>query len=609
MKSKLSYSLRKLESPLDLREQLGSAPSVLVVWWYGGVVKNKRSRQPNVILVMRELFSDGSLGPHLLRNAPLTLLGYLRVGSIWQGGICRSVVGFETREFDIDFDTDGWELTSFYDMSRKRSEPPFPPEIYPLKYDKDRNSLLSFSVPHDGRLIIPCIEFFSRCYGQSQEVKRVLATYPWRDPSDPHSPFHPNIKVPETESDWHVSLNKKYKFVNDDARFVAWLKYSKYAQFCAKDIYAQMETAVKGSSDDRRGSIVHLSARPWHRQKVRIRIQGIPFNNNRSFLALRIIGYSHPAGPNIKLMSLRNNGRLEVTWDRDRSDALLKRKAIAGRDTESKLPITSNYDPDWSAPRRALKDHKLVELSHPDRDVMPVEDVKVGVDTGTRAVPRDSEKSDQTVDKYSTGDRYGDLDGVGEAALSSRLEPESKGILLDMWESFVHLKRRFPAKIKRVDWFTFEKGFNDSGVPELIKLRRLSRYKKVKGEIRKWPYLDEGGLTLRGALVIRILTKDKPIYLVEIQRRPERVKKEGAPDEWREESMSGLCFSVSSYNEFEQWLKNVLSEIRYELGVFKRIAEKCPGDAVCFSHVPSDVERPSYAPAARNALKKMGVKL
>ncbi|NWO07095.1 MAG: hypothetical protein HLX50_15790 [Alteromonadaceae bacterium] len=537
----------------------------------------------------------------------MTLLGFLRIGSIWEGGICRRVVGFETREFDIDFDADGWELTSFYEVSRRASERPFPLDIYPLKYDKDRNSLLSFSVSLDGRLIIPCIELFSRCYGQSQEVKRVLTAYRWREPSDPHSPFHPNIRIPESESDWHVSLNKRYKFVNADARFLAWLKYNEHTQFCAKSIYAQMEKAVKGYGYDEKGSIVHLSVLPWHDQKVRIRVQGIPFNNGRSFLALRIVGCSAPAGPNIKLMSLRSDGRLEVTWDRDRNDALLKRKARSGRYAESKLPITSDYDPDWSAPRRVLRDHKLVELSHPDRDVVPVEDVKVGLGTTTRPASRNWEKSDQAAEKYSTGDRYGDRDGVGEAALSSRLEQESKGILLDMWESFVHLKRRFPNKINRVDWFTFEKGFRDSGAPQLIKLKKLPRYKKVKGEVRKWPYLNEGGLTLRGALVIRVVTEDKTIYVVEIQRRLERVK--GAPSEWKEESMSGLCFSVSNYNEFERWLKTVLSKVRYELGVFKRIAEQCPGDADWFVHVRTEAESIPYEPTARNALKKMGVKL
>ncbi|RRQ23198.1 hypothetical protein D5687_08730 [Guyparkeria sp. SCN-R1] len=184
---------------------------------------------------------------------------------------------------------------------------------------------------------------------------------------------------------------------------------------------------------------------------------------------------------------------------------------------------------------------------------------------------------------------------------------ESQGKLRDMWEAAQHLQHAFPERIQSVAWFAFEGGFQRIGHPKLIQIAPFSQSAKVSGSTRKWPFLDKEATQPRGALVMRIQVDEQDLYVVEIQRRT-RPKADGS-GEFSEESMSGLCFHLDSETDLEEWLRILLSRIRYSEGVFKGLVGSCPGDADTFAHSKSKNDTVPCEAAARNALRKMGVKL
>ena len=151
-----------------------------MTWWYCGIYENQKAKsQPNVLIAFREVL-DGNLSDNvILRRVPLTALGQITVGSIWKDGICRSGVDFTAQDFEIDFRSDGWHFASFDHAFRNDTEPPYPQNIHTLQFTRDKNWLIEFKLSSGGKLVVPCLEYFSRCYGRPQELNRILATYPW----------------------------------------------------------------------------------------------------------------------------------------------------------------------------------------------------------------------------------------------------------------------------------------------------------------------------------------------------------------------------------------------------------------------------------------------
>ena len=76
-----------------------------------------------------------------------------------------------------------------------------------------------------------------------------------------------------------------------------------------------------------------------------------------------------------------------------------------------------------------------------------------------------------------------------------------------------------------------------------------------------------------------------------------------------EETISGLCFVLDDDAVFDEWLRRLLSEIRYKKGIFKKVLNRCPGHADAFVHRRSTNDSVFCEAAAKNALRKMGLKL
>ncbi|WP_415258485.1 hypothetical protein [Thauera phenylacetica] len=566
----------------------------LVVWWYGPLVKNHRAQSvPKVVVFFRELGADGSLGRIVRRETALTHLGLLRIGSVWNKGISKALIDLPTVTFDVSFSSGGWRIISPYGaVHDERRSNPIPADDYPLKFSPDKNHLLDFSLADDRNLVIPCMEFFVRYYGRSEEVPRVLATYPWEEVQKRlFKPFDQPIR----QGTWPVKLAKRMR--NGDTVFLAHVLHDPYARKLAKSIYGQIESAFQAEAP-----YVFLKVAPWFRGATRVKVAGIPIDGGRTFLGLRVVGGSGPLGDTIHRDRDRpgNAGGVEPPLPgHDHGGGLSLRSLTRLPDI---LDLTDDEEPDHGSSSLDIQEEDFEELGEP-RVIVDVQRANQGKSGG-----RPHGKGEEIT--FSTGEPHGSGKGVGYASIHACAVLESHGTLRDMWSAVLYLKTCKPDAVKAVEWFTFEDGFKDDPEPKLIAFEPFEEDEEgLDAETTRWPYYDPGLEVLRGALVIRVTVLGEPLYLFEIQRRPVR-KKDGLGNfKDGEESFKGLVFRVDGQERLVPWLRTLMNETRRVKGVVARLTGLCAGLADSFKHAPSkDQQRPCEA-AVRNALRKVGVEI
>lgn len=603
---RLERNLKRITSTLSLKEQLYGNTKKWVTWWYSGIYKNPRADSvPHVLVAFRELSDTGELSEQsYFRRVPLTALGQLRVGSIWLEGECLQEVVYDTECFDVNFSQDGWQLNSFQFASQHESHPPFPREIYPLHYERDRNWLIDFQIGTEGTLIVPCLEFFSRCYGRSHELKRVLATYPWHGTNGgTDNRLYAPLDQPREDGKWKVKLKKR--LVNGDVVFLAHAKYDRYTEVCAKQIYAQIETA-----HDPKGKFpTFIKVLPWFRGEARLKVRGIWFNDKKSFLALQVLGCSDPAGVLIERnRENRNNANRPAdpnnpgsAWSGAPDRTIVRPPEI--------IDLTDELEPDHGAGPVEIQDPDF-EVLGPPRLVVDYRDDQAKNSGGLKTLGTDT-------DTFSTGEPNGDGKGVGYASIHARPVLESQGTLRDMWNALLEYHRRFPKLITKVEWFTFEDRYQTTVEPKLIGIREFSKEEllspfpeEVTTSIRTWPYMDAVTKSeMRGVLVARVKIGDTHFHILEIQRRPRKKKEDGIVKD-SEESFQGFIFTIKNEEEVEEYLHDFLSDVRYVKGVVQHLVNSCPGKAASFNHSKADNPNFPCESAIRNALeRKMGISL
>lgn len=602
MPERLEWNLKRASSSLQLKDSLTENSENWVVWWYCGIYKNQQAgSQPNVLVAFRELLDSGYLSDSfILRRVPLTTLGHVRLGSVWKSGICRQEIEFDTHEFDVDYRTGNWQFSSFQYANQNNIPPPFPPSLYPLQYKRDRNWVIEFNLSSGGKLVLPCLEFFSRCYGRSAELRRVLATYPWRgtDGGSGNRLYAP-LDQPEEKGKWKVKLRQR--MVNGDALFLAHVKYDSYAEHRAKGIYAQIEAQHDPSGKHP----IFLTAGPWYKEPARLKVRGIWFDNGKSFLGLQIVGASDPGGvPIERNRDNRNNAEQPAgitagrqAWQGAPECATAKPSQI--------IDLTRDAEPDRGGEGLGIEEPEF-ELLGAQRLITNYRDKQA---RGSAAIKVKGGASGS----YSTGESFGEGKGVGYASIRTEPIMESQGVMRDMWNAMEFLRELYPRKIYKVEWFTFEDGYRSDKEPKLIALEPFSTQeligegKELPTATQNWPYMDRHRSELRGVLVARLSLARKTIHIVEIQRR-RKGKASGSPQD-TEEHFKGLVFVLDDQKHFASWLRKLLSRVRYAHGVLQKLEKQCPGEAASFSHRPARNERVPCEGAVRLALKKVGFHL
>lgn len=579
--------LRKRTTLLQM-EALASQPHELVVWWYGGIVRNNLAKSvPKVAVFFRTIDSHGYLGTHVRIDLALTNLGLLRIGTIWQAGKCTSEILFDASQatFDLDFTEGRWEFVSPSQKTALPGEPPIRHEDYPLRYANDRNWLLRFPLKDGKTLLVPCLEFYTRLYGFNTQIRRDLAILPWEECA---KRFYAPPSEQATADLWPVSLTQKMR--NKDAVFLSHLYHDDYARKAAKSIYAQIASQQQGS-----GSPVFLQVMPWFEGKAKMKVQGRWINDGKTFLALRILGSSEPGGP--RILCNRPSPDYGVTL------ITFPLQANEKPDTRviSKPPMTAVLTDDEEPDLRS----RIVDIEEPDFEILG----KRRTVTRTKTMPSASSpvRSEPGPDasRVSTGDGYGKGKGVGHAQLHTRLTIEAHGTLRGMWDALVHLKNTEPDLISMVEWFTFKDGFSAMGPPRMISLNAFEDDDPINNTIKNWVYSDTQSKTLRGVLVMRAKTVHGHIYILEIERRIRHTADAHGQPKATEESFKGLVTAISDEVQFKQWLPGFLSQLRGVKGIVQKLLDDCPDRSSVFNHTSTEKDTLPLETTVRNAIRKV----
>lgn len=591
-----NHKFRRITKVVRLKVNLKDNDHKLMVWSYCGIYKNHRDQsQPNVLVAFRELTAGGLSDQVTFRRLPLTSLGQLRIGTVWQNNVCCAEVILDSPQepFSIDFTKGAWKCTTFSEAIENDLPPPYPPNIYLPQHPKDQNGFLEFKLPTGGKLVIPCIEFYSRCYGRSGEVKRILAAYSWNSGSDTAvGRLYAPLDEPEELGKWKVKL--KRRLVNGDVILLAHAKYDRYTESQCKEIYSRLEAQYDPA--DKKPAFMKVG--PWFQGTAQLKVNGIWFDNKKSFLALQIIGCSDPGG---------------VTIQRDRENS-----------NKADKPANPDDATDaWKGPpeRRLVKLQEIVDLTgdeEPDHDAIPIEIqdpdfVVLGQPRLVIDARRDQAKSTAgdrpngtDANKYSSGEPHGNKKGTGHSSIHAPQILETHGTLRDTWNAMLHLMGKHPAAISSVEWFTFQRGFNNTPEPRLNRLQPFGKDEEVSTEIRNWLFCR--GSNPRGILIARIIANGKSVYIVEIERKP-RTKKDKNGNDVEAETFRGFVFTLNDQRHLIQWLKQLMSDIRLVIGVVRKLVDRCPGTADTFKHSPAPSNTMHCETAVINALDKVGVKL
>lgn len=580
-----------------------------MAWWYGPIKKNVReSSVPLAIVLFHPLDEDGTLNTEewIRVEVALSFLGLMPIGSVWRGGTREAIAVFQEETFEsLDFSEEGWSFTSFSEALRQGRPSPFPLEGYPLMWGRrDQNFLIDFHLPDGRNLIVPCLEFFTRCYGRSAEVRRVLATYPWEDgKSRLLKPIEDDVE-PGT---WPVRLARRAH--NGDAVFLAHVRYSGYARSVAASLYHQANAVFAAGGPGT--THVFLKVAPWFRGPAKLKASGLWLAGGKTFLALHVLGVSDPQGEQVirERESVSGAGADEAGVPDTQGANRFARHPLHPPEI---IDLTSDEEPDHGAQPIDIEDDGLEVLGEPRRVI----DRKIAVERGL-AGRRFGDGGH--IRAVSAGEPYGGGRGVGYGAIHAPTAPtraqmalESHGVLRDMWNAAHKLQERFPYILRTVSWFTFDAGISRNPEPKLIALKPYSHEDAgVDTSVRNWIYYDPDTQTPRGVLVMLIRAQGKLVCLVEIQRRIMPNTGEQAQVEFGEESLKGLVFALESAEDPGQHVRRLIAEIRRKRGIVSQVVERLAWSrpVFAFKHVPAKDELFPCEAAVRNALRKVGIVL
>ncbi|WP_448150107.1 hypothetical protein [Labrys miyagiensis] len=574
--------------------KLEAAPagdSEWIAWWFCGLYKPQvPGTQPKVLVEFRRLLNDGTIDNSrngaILSRLPLSELGQVRVGTSWKGQQCDRELVLEEKLFDLDFTPGSWRITCPFDETKVGGSEPFPLQLHPLKYGvNDRNRLLEFSLPTGERLVVPCLEFFARCYGRGSNLRRDLATYPW----DGHGEtcverLYAPLEEPD-EPDMAWKIRPRGGFVRGDTVFLAHAKYDPYTESVARRIYAELEADFS----NRPTSPAFLNVRPWFQGPARLLVAGRPFEGG--FLGLRILGCSEPSG--ILIERLRDAGEPDETLP-EANELSDEWRGAEGRRLVKAPQIVHlvDEDPDRNA--------RSIQIDDPDFIVLGERRPVRMARRGGRSKRKGPSNDEIDVEGYSGGQRHGSGKAVGHYTLNTPSVMESHGAMRDMWNAMQHLGRKYPEAISSVSWFTFQTGFRYDRNVSTIALSPFEPGEPAEPEIRHWLFLDRQVGIPRGVLVARMNVRDRRIDFFEIQRRPRTKKDKNDRPTAGEENFQGLACQLRANDDHEAWVRTFLSRVRHVKGVVKKLVRECPGKAVAFIHKSArDEEVPCEAAILR----------
>ncbi|WP_139093373.1 hypothetical protein [Delftia sp. JD2] len=554
-----------------------------VLLWYGA---NARSRSPGevprIYVWFRPIDQNGTLGKWLSLRVPMNLLGQMRIGSIWRNGISSRQLKFTELHFKGSFDANHWSDTT----SHKDYGPALIPEHnYYLPYGRhDHSRLLRFK-NQNRTLLVPCMEFFTRCYARNDELNRILITYErgevqerlmLREPVESSSPNR-SIWIP-----WPIS--------KADAHLLAQLRYDEEIARKIAGLRAFLDKEFKA----RNQSITFLDIGPWHYGPAQLKVEGVQLDSG-DFLGLRITGHSLPEKPQIHAFYIQRESRNSECL----SPYPLPHREIIDIPEDEAIQVDMERSADRDTDIYRTKDPAMEILGNP-ATVYPV------------AMKKESGKTvripSQPSDTGAPGETEGTGKGIGQLRNESDAVLPSEGAILDLWNGLIYLKEANPNIINSVEWYNQNGEFSKSSPPgSRVSLPELDENASEIERDATYSWINKNVLpNPRSVFIFKIETQNLQGYIFEVQR----AKRKDDKGITKEESFRGLVAIPATGSDLTKWLGAVIYAISAECGMMKKVIRRILPISLHTEHykrTKRGIDSEAGHATAFNALEKLGI--
>lgn len=471
-------------SNLHFGDPLAKAGGILVVFWHGGLAKN---HTPNTVplaqVILKTLHPDSVFGATRTIDVAISHLGSLRPGSVWKNGRLIGEIRMQTlAPTVVDFNPGQWRWVSAESAGLLESY------LHSFSAILGSSWLIEMRAEGGKTILVPCLEFFTRCYGYSSETIRLLATYGLQKVQNEY--LYGYDSDPEA---WVLKL--KHGVSEREAPFLAHAMFDEYTNDLCKRLHSGLQAAFKP------GQKAFIQVEPWFRGLADIEGGGYWISSD-TFLLLNVDGMSHPKGRPIIVE--RQHYATEDGTETGASGRSYTQNPPPGSsnvvvsitDTEAPNSNTSRvvHNPPFRTlgPKRKITRRKFVVSGRPGN-----------------AIPGSERET------LAPGDARSHGRGGGKAEFVSP-EAAPEGSLAQMWQTCVHLVKTFGGYITEVGWYTKDAGFQTEGVP---------RYEYVQSVT---PGKD--GISKRApkrVFIIRMTVAGRHIYIVELFRKPRSTTVDG----------------------------------------------------------------------------------
>lgn len=302
-------------------------------------------------------------------------------------------------------------------------------------------------------------------------------------------------------------------------------------------------------------------------------------------MCLNLIGSSQPDGEEIEWQRKKfdnsegkDGGRLVLPRPvrTAEADEFLNEHSHAAPDSHSEITIAKPAPFKILGSKRSIKKKKEV----------------IQTDRG-RLGPHPNEATSHSSGEGSgTGKNIGKLEHVADA------EIETQGFLYDIWNAFRSIMADNPDRVTKVNWYTPPK-FQDQHPPRFIPLRPIIDWPYEDKSVPGWVYLDKKTGKCRGLMVLRIEVDGENYFCFEIQPvKPDKAEYSGVL----------MKSHVETLEEFDDFVQQLCSRVRYVVGRFKNMESFFPPGAKIFKHHQKDA-KVLYRSRLINAFKEIGVTL
>ena len=577
----------------ELREGIPDTDYPIAVLGYGGMSPQLVNGVTRKVAVSFQRLDDENANP-FHEQVSFSHLRALRIGSVWQNSRHVGEVGYDDLGLtEVDLCPSQWRIISANTETQEGRPAPLNGRYRVSTKDerKERSWLLEFRLSNNRRLLVPCMEFLLRCYGVSELIPRALTSMPWDEAVKLF--FVNSTRETSTEGKWVIRPTERMR--DGDRAFLGHILHTADGQQAAKSIADQCE------SESKNRELIFPRVKPWFSGKVPVSARGLWVREKRTFLALRMELLGEPTGPGIVAVKTKKD------------------------------EVHRSEDP--RSGEQAREGRQSFTLS-------PESKLKVHVTTGTHSFGNPPERREPKEERFPIGPRR-DITTIFERQSSIVLAPDSSnkpgvqltssdapdvpealrmvmahGTLLEMWRALLTLQANHPQNIHAIQWLHAERGFVNDEPPELIALQPFAENEQVEPDVRSWVTRDIKTEPPRGVLVLRIQAavpktlEKKTIYVLEIERRQKQRRAGKTKIDKEADSYRGLAVVLAPTTDFDKWLRDILSRIRYVEGRVVELKSLHPDLIEAFKHSQSRTNNTTpFRASALLALKKTGVEL